>query len=132
MPLYTKCIEHPVAEADGRRYSVMSRHTLNDGITPHPNFSQWMFHAWLRTLAPPENIVGRYHRQEISWYEFRKKYLASLRKPEKQTEVENLARQGLEAAVTILCLEETAEFCHRRLLAEECQRLVPALVIEHR
>ena len=37
--LRTKCIKAPIESEDDLRVSVMSRHTLADGITPDPEIN---------------------------------------------------------------------------------------------
>lgn len=130
--LYTKSILKQKTRSDGTRISVMSRHTLEDGITPDMRISNTSYDLWFKMLAPPEKLIGDYYKRGLSWQDFEMKYLAYLRNPEIVIEVENLAMAALKQDITLLCVEETAERCHRRLLAEECRRYDPDLRIEHR
>ena len=41
-------------------------------------------------------------------------------------------KKGLERDITLLCSEENADRCHRRLLAKECKKYEPKLKVEHR
>jgi uncharacterized protein YeaO (DUF488 family) len=68
----------------------------------------------------------------LSWEEFEKRYLEEIQKPEKALFVRLVANLAMQADVTLLCVEDTPERCHRRLLAEECQRLQPGLIVIHR
>jgi uncharacterized protein YeaO (DUF488 family) len=117
MSLYTGCIYR--TNHSGTRISVMSRHTLNDGITP---YDEWQQH-----LAPPGKVVGAYLRGELSWNSAVFWYVQHLRKAGIEEQVKALAVHALGTDITILCREETPERCHRRLLAMRCKMLVPEL-----
>lgn len=130
--LYTKCILMPASLDDGWRISVMSRHTLNDGITPDPRIQVSGFNEWLLRVAPPAVLVGNYYKRGLSWEDFENRYLDHIRQPHIFELVRGLARGALVSDITLLCIEDTAEYCHRRLLAEECQKYEPLLRILHR
>lgn len=112
---------------DESRISVMSRHTLNDGVTPDLRLnSAW--EMWLPDLGPPATLLGDYYKRGMSWGEFEKKYLDYL-----QTVydlVRDIATVSLERNLTLLCIEDTPEFCHRRLIAEECKMYKPELIVD--
>jgi uncharacterized protein YeaO (DUF488 family) len=127
MPLRTKCILAPPSEEDGTRISVMSRHTLNDGKTPHPDITISTYDEWLPGLAPHPRLVGRYYRQEISFEELAEAYRLVARD---SPEVLKLAERALTETITVMCIEDGCGRCNRRILAEECQRLVPLLEVE--
>ena len=55
--LKTKSILYDKEDTDGLRISVMSRHTLNDGITPHPEITDSSYNQWLQILAPPVKLL---------------------------------------------------------------------------
>ena len=129
MVLYTKCIFHPPAPDDGVRISIMSRHTLNDGKTPDTRITSASYHEWLRTLAPPPHLVGTWYKGQLLWEEFEQHYLHHIRQKETAQQVYVLAQRALSHDITLLCVEETPEHCHRRLLAEECQRIMPEMLI---
>lgn len=128
--LKTKCILAPIEEFDGIRISVMSKHTLNDGITPNPQINIDSYDFWLPSLAPPLKLIGKYYRKELAWEEYETKYLEYLRQAKVKTNVQNIARIGLKSDITLLCIEETPEHSHRRLLAEECIRYEPKLILK--
>ena len=132
MSLYTKCILHPREDRDGRRISVMSRHTLADGITPDLRITADVFDEWYHILAPQDTLVGAYYKRGLSWEDFALQYLASLRKNRHAEKVKKFAERAFAIDITLLCIEETSEHCHRGLLAEECQLYVPELYVEHR
>ena len=125
--LKTKSILKPREKSDGLRISIMSRHTLNDGLTPHPEINDSSYDEWLKILAPPLNLVGEYYKRGLPWRGFEQRYLDYLRQPDIQLEVKKLAERALSHQITILCVEDSPEYCHRRLLAEECKRLYSSL-----
>jgi len=127
--LKTKSILYDKEDTDGLRISVMSRHTLNDGITPHPEITDSSYNQWLQILAPPVKLIGDYYKRDLPWEQFEQKYLDYIRSSNVQTEVQKLAERSLDSVITLLCIEESPEFCHRRLLAEECKRYQPNLVL---
>jgi uncharacterized protein YeaO (DUF488 family) len=132
MVLYTKCIFKPSSPDEGWRISVMSRHTLNDGVTPDTRIGNDTFHVWMRKfLAPPDTLVKVYY-EGLSWEGFREQYLAHLLHGSMEEPVIQLAQRALREDLTLLCVEETAEKCHRGLLAERCKLYVPSLEVIHR
>ncbi len=127
--LKTKSIHAPSSPKDGYRISIMSRHTLNDGITLDPSITAGIFDEWIKELAPPNILIGAYYKRGLPWNKFEKQYLEFLRRPETRPHIIRLIELAKTRDVTVLCIENTPEYCHRRLLAEECQRLEPKLQI---
>jgi len=130
--LYTKSIYKPKLDSDGLRISVMSRHTLNDGISPDLKINESGYDLWLKILSPPDKLVGDYYKKGLSFEEYRKRYLVYLSEKNIGMEVEKLSKQALGQDITLLCVEESAEKCHRKILAEECQKYCSNLRIRHR
>jgi uncharacterized protein YeaO (DUF488 family) len=128
----TKSILMPEDFYDGVRISVMSRHTLNDGITPHPKISDSSYDLWMPSLAPPAKLIGDYYKRGLSWECFEERYLDYIRGSGVRYGVEALAKKGLSLDLTLLCIEDLPDFCHRRLLAEECRRYENSLVLDLR
>ena len=129
MTLYTKCILASKSRRDGLRISVMSRHTLDDGFTPDLRITQESYDQWMPDLAPLPQLIGAYKRG-MPWEIFEERYLAHLERRER--EVRRLAFCSRILNTTLLCIEESADRCHRRLLAEACKRYVPSLKVVHR
>ncbi len=127
--LRTKSIHKPIELRDGYRISVMSRHTLNDGITPDTLITPESFSYWMKELAPPLKLIGSYYKRSLDWTEFEKEYLEFLKNPEQNSKILEIIELALVQRVTLLCVEETPEHCHRRLLAEECKRINPDLIL---
>ena len=129
--LFTKCILDKIKSSDGVRISVMSRHTLKDGVTPDKRLDGQYDHH-LKELAPPSRVVGDYYNRGLPWGEYKEKYIEFLKNPKVQNYVKNLAYMSTKKDITILCIEEDSEFCHRRILAEECKKYEPDLHVEHK
>lgn len=127
--LKTKSILYDKEDTDGLRISVMSRHTLNDGVTPNLKITNSSYDQWLQILAPPAKLIGDYYKRGLPWEQFEQKYFDYIRSSNLKTEVQKLAEQSLDSVITLLCIEESPEFCHRRLLAEECNRYQSNLVL---
>ena len=70
-------------------------------------------------LAPTKELLKSYRSKEITWEEFEKSYKNQI----KDTKVIlGLNKDDFEDAC-LLCSENTAEKCHRRLLAEELAKI---------
>lgn len=130
MALRTKQIIRLPEPDDGLRISIMSRHTLNDGVTPNPAITPALFDKWWPELAPPDKLIGWYYKQEQPptrevWDIFEREFinhLASKKPSERLCYLINLART---CDVTLLCIEPTPEHCHRRLVATMCKCIDP-------
>ena len=128
--LRTRPIKAERLPDDGIRISVMSRHTLADGVTPDTEISDDSYDFWWPELAPPPKLIGAYYKRSMRWDEFEGIYLQHLRDPSIQTRVYELANLAGLYVVTALCVEDRPDRCHRRLLAQECQLLQPGLQVE--
>ena len=130
--IFTKSIINE-QEQDGKRISVMSRHTLEDGKTPDKRIVEGVtFDEWQKEFAPPSKLVGAYYRKEVSWEDFERIYLEYLRSDKIRPKVEALAKRCTEETIVLMCIEDTANKCHRRLLAEELKKYQPDLKIVHK
>ncbi|MBC8435337.1 DUF488 domain-containing protein [archaeon] len=132
--LRTKSIFAPISLEDGLRVSVMSRHTLNDGITPDKRIVPGKtYDVWRKDLAPTPKLVGDHYHGKVSWNEFTERYTNYLRRPEVTGLVSDLANESMfgRENVTLLCVEENAFECHRSILVKECLRYVSDLQIRH-
>lgn len=78
-------------------------------------------------LAPTQDMLDRYRKQKGSWATYEREFLALMR--DRQIEVK-LDRDLLADAV-LLCSEETAERCHRRLVVEYLQSHWGDLDVRH-
>lgn len=129
MLLKTRSIKAPKKDDDGMRISVMSRHTLADGVTPDPEILHEAYDAWWKVLGPPPKLIGAYCRGEISWEEFAEEFRAYLSLPQGGLYLLRLISCARAFSVTILCVEDAPEHCHRRLIAEMCFAIDPSLEV---
>ncbi|MFA5994740.1 MAG: DUF488 family protein [Parcubacteria group bacterium] len=129
--LQTNCILLPPINSDGLRISVMSRHTLSDGITPDERILPDSYDLWLKDLAPPDWLVGKYYRGEISFADYSDSYLTHLRQDLQVAILKVIARYGLRKKVMLLCIERSPVMCHRTILLHECCRHEPELRIQN-
>lgn len=129
--LRTGCILMPPTSVDGMRISVMSRHTLSDGVTPDNRITHDLYDLWCKELAPQDKFVGRYYRGEITFAQYRDLYHAYLRSATRAMLLCEIAQCALYETITFLCIEATPEWCHRTLLLLECVRYAPQLRIEN-
>ncbi len=125
--LLTKCILEPKSEQDGVRISVMSRHTLNDGITPHPEITETSYDEWIPEIAPNPLLIGDYYKRGLTWEEFEKSFQESLHEDPRIKIIRSISKRALIETITLMCIEKSPENCHRRLLAEECKALEPEI-----
>ena len=70
-------------------------------------------------LAPTKELLKSYRSKEITWEEFEKKYNKQI---ENSNAISGLNKNDFEDAC-LLCSEETAEKCHRRILAEKLAQI---------
>lgn len=127
--LKTKYILARIETDDGKRISVMSRHTLNDGVTPHPQITSKHYEGHMPELRPPARLIGDYYKRGLSWERFEECYIQYIRSPDISIKVQELARNAISSNITLLCIENLPTNCHRRLLAEECRKYQPDLFL---
>lgn len=129
--LRTGCILSLPRQEDGIRISVMSRHTLNDGVTPDERIVSASFHVHFPFLGPSPKLIGDYYKRNLSWKKFEERYIFEQQQPLQKKCIEWLCRVAASETITLLCIEESCEYCHRRLLAQLMQEVEPRLKIEH-
>lgn len=127
MALFTKCIKLNPSKKDGYRISIMSRHTLEDGITPDPEIKKFKQH-W-PVLAPTPRLIGDYYKRGLSWEKFEGRFNEFLELEAQQHALQEIIRMAYEGDVTLMCVEKTPEKCHRRLVAEKIKEMEPDLKV---
>ncbi|MBR9702634.1 DUF488 domain-containing protein [Candidatus Woesearchaeota archaeon] len=131
MVLKTKSIRAPITDDDGQRICVMRKYNPEK----HPEYQSIDDHcAW---LAPSNDLLEDYQKRikeckdiEYVWSEF---YVARFTEEVLATHQGSLiplAHQAKLENITLLCYEETPEYCHRRLLALACKMYQPELAIK--
>jgi uncharacterized protein YeaO (DUF488 family) len=108
LPIATKRVYEPAEPADGARVLVM-RYWPRGIRRGH-------VHVWLRDLAPVVPLLRGYLDGEISWAQYRPRYLAGLRRPEARAAVAEVRRLARRGPVTLLCGCADPRRCHRTLL----------------
>lgn len=133
--LKTKCILAPMSVTDGVRISIMSKHTLNDGITLDGRITSDIFDEHKPIYAPPLTLIGAYYRsinegifRTTAWNDFEKGYLLYLDNINEA--IDSLALSARNQNITIMCIEKTPDYCHRRLLAERIKELYSNLEVK--
>jgi uncharacterized protein YeaO (DUF488 family) len=96
----------------------MSRHTLNDGITPDARIDSSRFDLHYPDLAPSPRLIGDYYKRALSWPDFEARFREEMKGPKAISAMGEIVRMAREGNVTLLCIEEGDEMCHRRLLVE--------------
>lgn len=79
-------------------------------------------------LAPTEELLRSYKQKEISWDEYEKLFNQLL---VKRHPIDSISLDSGDDPICLLCSEDKATRCHRRLLAEYYQRNVPGVEIHH-
>jgi uncharacterized protein (DUF488 family) len=72
----------------------------------------------LPELAPSAEILDAYKKRKGGWAVYAQQFNALMQ----QREIEKILPRDLLAESCLLCSEETAEHCHRRLVAEYLQQ----------
>jgi uncharacterized protein (DUF488 family) len=78
-------------------------------------------------LAPTKDMLDAYKKRDIGWATYEERFLELM----KTRQVENsIRREALDKAV-LLCSEDNAQHCHRRLVAEHLAQQWNGVTIEH-
>jgi uncharacterized protein (DUF488 family) len=70
-------------------------------------------------LAPTKELLKSYRTKDIAWEEFETRYMQQI---EDTKAISGLNKSDFDSAC-LLCSEETADKCHRRLLAEKLAQM---------
>lgn len=108
-----------------------SRLTKNDGVTPDPDLEQVaVWNHWITGLAPNPKAVGAWYRGEISWKEFTRLYREHLSTNAGVAATNFLYQLVKERGpVTVLCVEDTPEHCHRSILLDYMKEKYPEIEV---
>jgi uncharacterized protein YeaO (DUF488 family) len=84
MPVAVKRVYEPVSRSDGARVLV-------DRLWPRGLRKTGLaMNAWLRDLAPSDELRKWFHAQPEQWLVFRKRYLKELARPEAEKDLQKL------------------------------------------
>lgn len=90
MPVSVKRIYEKAARVDGKRVLV-------DRLWPRGiSKDAAALHAWLRELAPSDELRQWYHAYPNAWLTFRKRYLKELQRPEASDDLTQLYKLAHE------------------------------------
>ena len=83
-------------------------------------------------MAPSPQLIGGYYKRDLLWAQFEALFREQIGKSVSvQVILGEIAVMSLSENVTLLCIEDKQHYCHRRILAEECQKLVPEIIVKH-
>ena len=99
---------------DGLRVLVMR--TWPRGI------SKEKIDVWRKDLGTELELIHLYKGGKVTWAEYSRKYLASLK--EKEDLLRELAAKSKRGTVTLLCVEKDPDRCHRSLLKKQIERFL--------
>lgn len=68
-------------------------------------------------LAPTQELLDAYRNKGVDWQEYEKQFLTLM----SDRRIEKMPIKRLIANACLLCSEDTADYCHRRLVAEYLQ-----------
>lgn len=82
------------------------------------------------SLAPTKGILDNYKQKKISWFDYEEQFKSLL---VNRNIKDNLNRHTdkNDDGICLLCSEELANYCHRRLVAEFLKSLNPEIEIIH-
>lgn len=124
--LNNKSILLPKDRNDGLRICVMR--SIHD---------EYEFDMWWPILAPSRRLVEDYAIDKlINWEEFTEKYSREQDNHKCRMMLDTLVEliksfEQTDLPVTLLCGEDDYLRCHRKIIADECLKRYPALVIEN-
>lgn len=104
----TKRVYDPKAPGDGARILVMR-------LWPR-GIKRSHVDGWLRELGAPLPLIKARKSGMVSWPEFGRRYLASLKKPLARVQLQELRARARRGRVTLLCACPDESRCHRGLL----------------
>lgn len=115
---------------NGHNISIMSRQTDRTGKNIDPRIIKGVNYDFrIQALAPTISLIRNYYKQKIDWEGFEERYIDLLQNKYERKWVDFLVNLTFSSRVSIRCIEETPEKCHRRLLAKECQKIEPNLLL---
>lgn len=115
MALYTKSIEKPIESRDGYRICIMRNPKGYGG-----------YNEWIPQLSPTQELRDRV-KQGMGWDQFKTEFEKYLQTQAKA--IDCVAQEALQRDVTLLCVEDSPERCHRSLVANTIKAKYPNLNI---
>ncbi len=117
MTLHTASVARKRQKNDGIRISIMrfNRH-------------YYEYDMWINSLAPSRELLFAYKEGKINWGQYETRFRKEVLEKNKDV-IKGLGHMASNLEVTLLCWEDSPEYCHRRLVAEECKKYYPNLEV---
>lgn len=80
-------------------------------------------------FAPTDDILKDYRNKKITWASYQDSYLKLVETRHCETKFQEVVADNTN--VCLLCSEPTADFCHRRLLAEYLSDKLEGVQVKH-
>lgn len=106
----------------------MSRHTENDGKTPRLELDELCDRHYPQ-LGPSPKIIGKWLRGEISWEEYDCNYRDRMKEAVSAAIIKRIIETARRMNITVMCIDDSPENCHRKIFAEICREISPNLEI---
>jgi uncharacterized protein YeaO (DUF488 family) len=87
-----------------------------------------MYDAMLKLLAPSKELKEAYKKGVIDWKAYVPRFKREVLEPQAEL-IQLIGILALSQDITLLCSEPTPDYCHRRLIAEECKKYHPNLAL---
>ncbi|KUN78533.1 DUF488 family protein [Streptomyces griseoruber] len=78
-------------------------------------------------LAPTQDMLNAYKKRGVGWAAYEERFLELM----KERQIEDTVRQEVFDNAVLLCSEDNARHCHRRLVAEYLAQHWDNVTIEH-
>ena len=101
-------------DSDGKRILVMR-------IWPR-GVAKYKIDTWIKELGTPKDLVRKWKAGSVTWDSFSEEYVKSLKGKEEL--LKDMAEQGEEGTITLLCSCKDANHCHRSLLRKVLMKYV--------
>lgn len=67
-------------------------------------------------LAPSRDLLREFKHEGLQWEQYVPRYLSEMRSQEAQSEIKRLANLAEQRTITLMCVCEDENHCHRSLL----------------
>jgi len=109
-----KSIYDPQSKSDGSRVLVMQywpRGVKKERID-----------EWYRDLGTSKELIKAWKEKQITWSQFKKRYITQLKDQNKQPLIRQLAQRAKIERITLLCSCSDPNKCHRSILKEQIMK----------
>ncbi len=107
-----KTVYDPPSRSDGKRILVMR-------LWPR-GVSKESVDEWMKELGTDKELIKKWKAGKVSWSDFRKEYLKSLKG--KEDLLKQLAKEAGKKTITLLCSCKDEKKCHRSLLKSAIEK----------